>query len=447
MKKSPLPKLLFVFIWLTANTQSGTAQWIPLGSGLHFQNTSAIGVFNSLLYAGGNFSSAGGITANNIATWNGTSWDSVGGGMNNTVSAFATFNNNFYAAGSFTSANRVSANNIVKWTGTTWVPLGVGMTPGGTPQTVNALQAYNGSLYAGGQFTKAGGNTLCTSIARWDGTTWNPLVHGLNSFVYALAVYNGALYAGGSFTNDVTGVVIANRLVKWDGSSYSPLGSGTGMDNTVYALAVDSVNHILYAGGTFANADGVAVNYIAQWNGTSWSGLGSGMNGQVQSLVFNNGILYAAGLFTTAGGISANYVAAWNGTSWSALGTGTNNYTFALDFYNGNLYAGGQFSQAGGVSASCIAEWKSAATGIVESTSAQQLILSPNPSTNYVNIETPSAENQLLSLFNDTGELILTQVIQNGRTTLDVSTLAPGMYNVCLTSCKQIFNKRLIIIR
>ena len=49
-----------------------------------------------------------------------------------------------------------------------------------------------------------------------------------------------------------------------------------GMNNFVYALAWDGTN--LYVGGRFTTAGGVSANYIASWNGSAWSPLGSGMN-------------------------------------------------------------------------------------------------------------------------------------------------------------------------
>ena len=45
----------------------------------------------------------------------------------------------------------------------------------------------------------------------------------------------------------------------------------------VYALAVDASGN-LYAGGDFTTAGGVSANRIAKWDGSSWSALGSGMN-------------------------------------------------------------------------------------------------------------------------------------------------------------------------
>jgi hypothetical protein len=91
----------------------------------------------------------------------------------------------------------------------------------------------------------------------------------------------------------------------------------------------------LYAGGYFTNAGGVAANYIAQWNGSSWSPLGSGMNGGVIALAVSGGTLYAGGVFTTAGTNVSAYAAEaiLNPGNWLALqaglpGPGTNTLTY-----------------------------------------------------------------------------------------------------------------------
>src|SRR5258706_249548 len=44
------------------------------------------------LYAGGNFTTAGGAPANYIARWSGSSWSQLGSGMNGYVNALTVFN-------------------------------------------------------------------------------------------------------------------------------------------------------------------------------------------------------------------------------------------------------------------------------------------------------------------------------------------------------------------
>lgn len=267
-------------------------------------------------------------------------------------------NGNIYAGGYFTFAGEVAANNIAKWDGTTWSALGTG-----TNSHVRTLAVDDSrNLYAGGNFTTAGGVTV-NHVARWDGTAWHPLGSGMDGYyedsVGALAVGpDGSLYAGGPFTT-VSGVAV-NCIAKWDGSNWSALGSGMG--GTVLALAFGP-DGSLYAGGQFTTAGGMPANYIARWDGVTWHPLGSGVWGDFYPnvsvlLVGPDGTLYAGGDFTTTGGVAANHIAKWDGSQWSALGEGLNRFplTLAMD-RRGNLYAGGAFFTAGGVFAHHIAKW------------------------------------------------------------------------------------------
>src|SRR5258705_34815 len=63
-------------------------------------------------------------------------------------------------------------------------------------------------------------------------------------------------------------------------------GGAPGVDSDVVASTVfdDGGGPALYVGGFFTTAGGVAANYVAKWNGSSWSALGSGMNGSVYAL-------------------------------------------------------------------------------------------------------------------------------------------------------------------
>ena len=96
------------------------------------------------------------------------------------------------------------------------------------------------------------------------------------------------------------------------------------MNAPVIALAVSG--NELYAGGFFTTAGDSAANYIAKWNGSSWSALGSGVNDYVVKLAVSGSDLYVAGGFTTAGGkLSANIARAYlsNLPTLSMLRSGT----------------------------------------------------------------------------------------------------------------------------
>jgi hypothetical protein len=234
-----------------------------------------------------------------------------------------------------------------------WVSLSaISGTDGGLTDGVDdAVVDASGNLYIGGNFIFAG-SAKVNRIAKWDGNTWSALGTGMDLNVWTVKWHSNDLYAGGIFTN--AGGVLVNRIAKWNGVSWSALGAGID-DGGVMAMAF--VGTDLYVGGGFTSAGGVMANRIAKWDGTGWSALGAGANGAVWALASHGGELYAAGSFTTMGGIAANRIARWNGVSWSALGVGLNNTVNALAVQDGSLYVGGSFTSAGGSPANSIARW------------------------------------------------------------------------------------------
>jgi hypothetical protein len=110
------------------------------------------------------------------------------------VYALAASGATLYAGGNFTTAGGNAASNIAQWDGSSWSALGSGMNG-----PVGALVVSGGSLYAGGVFTTAGGNAA-TNIAQWDGSSWSGMSSGMNGPVGALVVCGATLYAGGGFT-------------------------------------------------------------------------------------------------------------------------------------------------------------------------------------------------------------------------------------------------------
>ena len=281
------------------------SNWSALESGM-YGSVFALAVSGSDLYAGGEFSTAGGQPAIGIAKWNGSNWSALGSGLDGSVYALAVSGSTVYAGGGFSTAGGQTANRIAKWNGTSWTALGSGMNG-----SVFAVAVAGSTVYAGGSFTSAGG-TPAQCIAKWNGSSWSALGSGMGSGfspeVYALAVSGSTVYAVGFFTT--AGGTPANAIAKWNGSSWSALGSGMGDGSFypyVYALAVSGSN--VYAGGAFTTAGGTAANYIAKWDGKSWSVLGSGMNNAVRALTVAGNDLYAGGDFITAGGKVSAYIA------------------------------------------------------------------------------------------------------------------------------------------
>ncbi|MCI1187887.1 T9SS type A sorting domain-containing protein [Hymenobacter sp. DH14] len=323
---------------------------------------------NGTLYAGGYFSRAGGVAVNNIAQWNGTNWAPLDSGVSGSQNALQTFVSALaitnagilYVGGNFTTAGGVTATGIAQWNGTSWAPLGAGVS-----WRVSALALSGGTLYVGGTFTTAGG-VAANNVATWNGGGWAALGDGINSHVYGVAPSGGSLYVGGEFTRAAQ--TKAYRLAKWNGTRWDSLNTGINLavGVVVKAMAVSSTGTV-YAGGNFTTAGGVTVNGIARWTGTNWAPLGSGVNGAGTGgsvdviTISSSGMLYAGGYFSTIGGVAANHIAQWNGTSWAPLGAGMDGRVQSLALSSdGTLYAGGAFTTADGVSTIGIARWDGA---------------------------------------------------------------------------------------
>jgi hypothetical protein len=94
--------------------------------------------------------------------------------------------------GIVTISGGASARGIGNWDGSEWQSLG-----GGMHNTVRALTVYNGDLIAAGLFQNAGGQSA-HYVARWDGSNWHPLASNINGSGSALVVFNGELIMGAS---------------------------------------------------------------------------------------------------------------------------------------------------------------------------------------------------------------------------------------------------------
>jgi hypothetical protein len=294
------------------------------------------------LYVAGYFTQIGGVPAHHVAKWNGTSWSALGSGVgDNGALALAVFDDGtgpaLYVGGEFTTAGGISANNIARWSGTSWAALGSGVAVQAADHAgVDSLLAYTNStgtrLVAGGHFTLAG-NHQVHHIASWDGVTWSDVGGGvlsnMNASVTALASPpgGGELYAGGFF--DTAGSAHAVDIAKWDGGNWSSVGHTgiTSSGSAVFTLAYynDGSRPALYAGGRFTMVDSISALHMARWDGTEWSSVGGGLGVTTgTNIVYgfatyddgtgNGPDLYPVGWFTVAdGSIPCAYIARWHG--------------------------------------------------------------------------------------------------------------------------------------
>jgi len=287
----------------------------------------AFTTFGKALVAGGDFDKVGtaDVAAHDVAEFDADLVDWTGafepGFAPNAfefgVHALIPFQGKLFAGGGFTLSGGSNMRRLASWNGTAWTDHNA------TPVFVRALHVFESRLYIGGSFTSISG-TLVTKFGSYDGTTFTNIpIAGAAAGVNAITSFDGKVIVTGSFlkANGAPG----NGIAAWDpvASTWSELGIGlgTGLGN---ALAVHQGD--LYAGGTFMSAGGVTALRVARWDGTSWSALGTGANpgldGDVKALTSFAGDLIVGGQFSTAGNIGgsptvlASNIARFDGVEW-----------------------------------------------------------------------------------------------------------------------------------
>jgi len=185
---------------------NGTS-WSALGTGIGIIGVYALLVNTNNLFVGGNFETAGGITVNNIAKWdiNTNTWSALAPGITGSNEIIFDLaideSNNLYACGAFTTIGGISANYIAIWNGSSWSAL-----PLQVNNVVYSIKYKNGKLYATGSFTQAGSLSV-SNVALWDGNSWSSLNCNTNSIVYDSAIdNNNKIYITGAFTTPGTRV-------------------------------------------------------------------------------------------------------------------------------------------------------------------------------------------------------------------------------------------------
>jgi hypothetical protein len=355
---------------------AGPGGWDHLGTGTHAGGDSldlvaaSLAVAPGALYVGGDFTDAGGVAnADRIAKWNGSSWSALSPITNGRVSAIAVSGGKVYAGGSFTIAGNEDANNLAVWDGGSWEPACNDSGSGPAfDANVTSLQIIGQTLYVGGEFHN-GAHILSAdallACSLNDGNATSTVAdedHAFTGSVYALtADSNGTLYAGGGFINLNQFPDADNVAALPAGGAWEPMGPGV----TTFVDGLTAVGTDVYIGTRANDVAGIAqADHVARWDGSDWHAVGAGSGGangwfptttSINDLAGQGSYLFVAGSFQDAGGDArADNVAFFDGTNWHPLGSdgagggpwiGTG---LALALVDRQLYAAGSFTSAGG---------------------------------------------------------------------------------------------------
>ena len=297
---------------------------------------------------GGNFTSYFGTSANNIIrlNTNGSVDNSFayGTGFNNIVNCISIQSNNYVLiGGNFTSYNGTLTNGIIRLNSLGSVDVSFVYGTGFSGGNVYFIEVQSdGKILVGGNFTSYNG-TGANGIIRLnsDGSIDGTFIFGtgFNNFVYAISVQsNGKILIGGSFTTyNGTG---ANNIVRLniDGSIDGTFIYGTGFNLSVRALQIQSDGKILI-GGDFSLYNGTSANGIVRLNNNgsidSSFTYGLGFGQTIPLEIDTNGLI----LYLDAGNIDSY---PQSGSTWFDLSSSNNNGTLLTPTYSTN--GGGSFS-------------------------------------------------------------------------------------------------------
>lgn len=305
-----------------------------------------------------------------LLRWDGTAWHrldwagmwdlrSTMYGTLGSASSLALDGSILYVGGTFEGVFDVSNDpvpntwNIVAYdtASGTWSEVGGGIGTGDLDAGVEALalDPLTGHLFAGGQFTTAGGNTI-RSLARFDGERWNGIRDGgphledeSPGLVRALAITEEALFVAGRFAGAGGETLNSVGRLDLDTEEWSALGDGlthVRSYGTADALAVRGEQ--VFVGGTFQQAGEASARNVAAWDGQAWGPLGRGVrllddeygvSGSASALALVGDDLFVGGSFDVAGerpslGVASYEVGLYAGAEVGHLAWA--NYGFAI---------------------------------------------------------------------------------------------------------------------
>lgn len=417
--------------------------WTSLGTGTNGTVTVTKTLANGDVFIGGEFTEAGGVNANNVAIWNGTGYEALGAGMEGTIRCAVEFNGELYVGGSFL----FSSNDLAKWNGTSW---DFSMVFQGKGPNVNALHVHNGELYAAGDIVGFGGTDPL--VQRMVGSYWEPVGSYFDGSVLTLASHDGMLVAGGAFTTTTAPSTPAVLHVGYfNGTDWVQLGEGL---NAKVRDLLD-VNGTLYAAGDLY--ENIAVTFglarisvgSSQWEqllpnheNYMYDGLGPMW---ISSMIEHQGSLYLGGKFYISPmlGTYGSNVAKFHGnpdevSAMIVLDDQVNDVTVQ----GHALIVGGAFSAVHPHLATLELN-----TGLNERDAQALISVGPNPSTDMITARINGwfSPNPSFRIIDASGRSIPVNAVRSGdATSIDVRALAAGLYVIEAVGDEEVITARFV---
>jgi len=310
------------------------------------------------LFVGGSFTSINGVVVNNIAKWDGNTWQSLAGGMTSptffyaVVESLAVYNGELIASGWFQFAGGQSLGHVVRWDGTQWHQLGVGVrSRSGAPHGL--LTVWNGELLVGGGVQFMGNTNVLGQLIAWNGTDWRILFQSCSHLdTKQIASFQGELLC-----------LIGGVLRRWDGNNWVFF---LGALEPYSVERVSVIDGELWAGVVHWIEPDAHTYQVLAWDDPDWRQVGGDLTFAPRCFVQSGSRILAGGGNTNLASNSndTGFFAALENGNWENLGSpivwgngiGAVN---TLAPYNGRIFVGGDFTATGGLPSVDIAFWGS----------------------------------------------------------------------------------------
>ncbi|UTW63965.1 T9SS type A sorting domain-containing protein [bacterium SCSIO 12741] len=322
--------------FLSLNAQ----KWAPVGVGFDRPPVLYTDTFNDLLYAGGQPKySADSILLRGIASYDGNQLKPLNKASSTCGFNFCSFAQvmQFYKGALFVKAfnetleDTINALGLASWNGNQWSSVGGGVRYDDTGSgDIREMVVHNNRLHVAGSFRYAG-NVLANKVAAWDGNKWTSVDSDTSfwtkqSWIETLAFYRDELYIGGTFRTEDKSI---HDVARWDGSTWQPVGTTYTMFDEGLITDMIVYKDELYIGGFFLEPNSPG-NFVARWNGTNWNRVGDGLRhssggGFVSKMEIVNDKLLITGMFDQAGDIPVDNIVTWDGLRWCTFDT-TNSF-------------------------------------------------------------------------------------------------------------------------
>lgn len=413
---------LFILLSITGYTQT----WSGCGQGFFYPPTALFAdTISNKLYVSGFATSVYGINANNIASWDGTKWDTLGHGVLGTNAGFLIrYKNKLYLQKGY---------NIYTWDFNTLIWDSV---PGGkiSGDVWDAEIDNNNNLILVGQFNKMG-SVPAHNIVRFDGTTFTPIGYPtFTGYIRTVAIYQNEIYIGGNFNDTLHG-----GIAKWNGTQWIDLDEGFKGGGPPEVADLKVYNNRLYAGGAWYGTKNEYNPSLAAWDGIKWNNIGGIYNntfpwGVVYTMFEFNHKLHVFGGFNRAGNIPVDNVAIWNDTIWCGMNSSFQGEIGLVTSFQNHIYVGGHYkinndsirllgyNLDSNYMINC-----GVPIGVNDFEKKSIIKIFPNPTNSLLSIvdETNGLQNATLKITNYLGQVVY---ISTFVSQINVSDFSAGMY-------------------